>query len=127
MRDTLARLEQTISQRSSAAPDSSYVASLFAKGRGKIAQKVGEEATETIIAALSGDADHLTAESRVGAVCVDGDGVLLGHKFPCRGTGSKQVALQMVQCRNCRPPGLWGRTRSHGKGCDVTSRHHCCL
>jgi phosphoribosyl-ATP pyrophosphohydrolase len=39
------------------------VASLFAKGRGKIAQKVGEEATETIIAALSGDAGHLTAEA----------------------------------------------------------------
>ena len=63
MRDTLARLEQAIAQRSNAAPDSSYVASLFAKGRGKIAQKVGEEATETIIAALSGDADHLTAEA----------------------------------------------------------------
>ncbi len=63
MRDTLARLEQTIAQRSNAAPDSSYVASLFAKGRGKIAQKVGEEATETIIAALSGDANHLTAEA----------------------------------------------------------------
>ena len=63
MRDTLARLEQTIAQRSNAAPDSSYVASLFAKGRGKIAQKVGEEATETIIAALSGDAGHLTAEA----------------------------------------------------------------
>jgi len=63
MRDTLARLEQTIAERSNAAPDSSYVASLFAKGRGKIAQKVGEEATETIIAALSGDADHLTAEA----------------------------------------------------------------
>lgn len=63
MRDTLARLEHTIAQRSNAAPDSSYVASLFAKGRGKIAQKVGEEATETIIAALSGDADHLTAEA----------------------------------------------------------------
>jgi phosphoribosyl-ATP pyrophosphohydrolase len=63
MRDTLARLEQTIAQRSNAAPDRSYVASLFAKGRGKIAQKVGEEATETIIAALSGDAGHLTAEA----------------------------------------------------------------
>lgn len=63
MRDTLIRLEQTIAQRTHAAPDSSYVASLFAKGRGKIAQKVGEEATETIIAALSGDAQQVTAES----------------------------------------------------------------
>lgn len=63
MRDTLIRLEQTIAQRQGAAPDTSYVASLFAKGRGKIAQKVGEEATETIIAALSGDAQHVTAEA----------------------------------------------------------------
>lgn len=63
MHDTLTRLEQTIAQRSGAAPDSSYVASLFAKGRGKIAQKVGEEATETIIAALSGDAHNVTGEA----------------------------------------------------------------
>ena len=63
MRDTLIRLEHTIAQRADAAPDSSYVASLFAKGRGKIAQKVGEEATETIIAAMSGDAQQVTAES----------------------------------------------------------------
>jgi phosphoribosyl-ATP pyrophosphohydrolase len=63
MRDTLIRLEQTIAQRSGAAPDSSYVASLFAKGRAKIAQKVGEEATETVIAALTGDAQEVTAEA----------------------------------------------------------------
>ena len=63
MRDTLTRLEQTIAQRADATPESSYVASLYAKGRGKIAQKVGEEATETIIAALSGDAANVTAEA----------------------------------------------------------------
>jgi phosphoribosyl-ATP pyrophosphohydrolase len=63
MRDTLILLEQTIAQRADAAPEISYVASLCAKGRGKIAQKVGEEATETIIAALSGDAAHVTAEA----------------------------------------------------------------
>ena len=63
MPEPLKRLEHTIAQRSDAAPDSSYVASLFAKGRGKIAQKVGEEATETIIAAMSGDAQQVTAES----------------------------------------------------------------
>ena len=40
MPDTLKRLEHTIAQRSGAAPDSSYVASLFAKGRGKIAQRL---------------------------------------------------------------------------------------
>ena len=39
------------------------MASLFAKGREKIAQKVGEEATETVIAALSGDPAKLTSEA----------------------------------------------------------------
>jgi phosphoribosyl-ATP pyrophosphohydrolase len=63
MRDTLTRLEHTIAQRADAAADSSYVASLFARGRGKIAQKVGEEATEAIIAALSGDRADVTAEA----------------------------------------------------------------
>lgn len=63
MRDTLFRLEQTIAQRASASADQSYVAALFAKGTGKIAQKVGEEATETIIAALSGSTQELTGEA----------------------------------------------------------------
>jgi phosphoribosyl-ATP pyrophosphohydrolase len=63
MRDTLERLEAVIAQRSSAPAESSYVAALFAKGREKIAQKVGEEATETVIAALSGDSAKLTAEA----------------------------------------------------------------
>jgi phosphoribosyl-ATP pyrophosphohydrolase len=63
MSDTLARLEQVIIQRRSASADSSYVASLFARGREKIAQKVGEEATETVIAALSGDPAKLTGEA----------------------------------------------------------------
>ena len=63
MRDTLGRLEAVIAERRSAVADSSYVASLFAKGREKIAQKVGEEATETVIAALSGDPAKLKAEA----------------------------------------------------------------
>jgi phosphoribosyl-ATP pyrophosphohydrolase len=63
MRETLVRLENVIAQRRGAAADSSYVASLFAKGREKIAQKVGEEATETVIAALSGDPAKLTSEA----------------------------------------------------------------
>lgn len=63
MRDTLDRLEAVIAERRGASADSSYVASLFAKGREKIAQKVGEEATETVIAALSGDPAKLTAEA----------------------------------------------------------------
>lgn len=63
MRDTLDRLEAVIAQRRGASADSSYVVSLFAKGREKIAQKVGEEATETVIAALSGDPAKLTSEA----------------------------------------------------------------
>ncbi len=61
--DTLARLEATIAQRMSADPESSYVAKLNAKGLGKIAQKLGEEATETVIAALSEDDKSLTGEA----------------------------------------------------------------
>ncbi len=57
------RLEAVIRQRKGANPASSYVAALFAKGREKIAQKVGEEATETVIAALGGDAEKLTSEA----------------------------------------------------------------
>lgn len=63
MRDTLDRLEAVILQRRGAFADSSYVAALFGKGREKIAQKVGEEATETVIAALSGDPAKLTSEA----------------------------------------------------------------
>jgi phosphoribosyl-ATP pyrophosphohydrolase/phosphoribosyl-AMP cyclohydrolase len=44
-------LEAVIAERKSASPDSSYVASLFAKGINKIAQKVGEEAVEMVIEA----------------------------------------------------------------------------
>jgi phosphoribosyl-AMP cyclohydrolase / phosphoribosyl-ATP pyrophosphohydrolase len=47
----IAHLEQVIEQRRNAAPETSYVASLFAKGMNKIAQKVGEEAVELVIEA----------------------------------------------------------------------------
>ena len=63
MSEVLLRLEALIAERREASPESSYVASLFAKGREKIAQKVGEEATETVIAALSGKPADLTAEA----------------------------------------------------------------
>lgn len=63
MRDTLGRLEATIAERRGASAETSYIAALFAKGREKIAQKVGEEATETVIAALSGDPAKLTSEA----------------------------------------------------------------
>jgi phosphoribosyl-ATP pyrophosphohydrolase len=63
MNNIITRLEILIAQRRSGSGDSSYVASLFAKGREKMAQKLGEEATETVIAALSGDSAKLTSEA----------------------------------------------------------------
>ena len=60
---TLERLEQTIAARRAASPDESYVAKLNAKGLPKIAQKLGEEATEAVIAAVSGSNEELVGES----------------------------------------------------------------
>lgn len=51
MSDVLTQLGEVLEQRKSASPDSSYVSSLHAKGLNKILEKVGEEATETILAA----------------------------------------------------------------------------
>ena len=61
--DILLRLEQTLLARKSAPPGSSYVASLYAKGLDAVLKKVGEEATEAIIAAKGGDSRQLTAEA----------------------------------------------------------------
>jgi len=60
--DTLSRLETTIAARRTAAPDSSYVASLNARGVPVIARKLGEEAVETVIAALTGSREELVGE-----------------------------------------------------------------
>lgn len=73
----LERLEATIAARRGADPDSSYVARLEAKGLAKIAQKLGEEATEAVIAALVGDEDELVGEA---ADVLFHLLVLLGHK-----------------------------------------------
>ena len=61
--DILDRLYHTILTRKSGDPSSSYVASLFAKGPRKIAQKVGEEATETVVASAEGHKGSIIAES----------------------------------------------------------------
>ncbi|WP_260926919.1 phosphoribosyl-ATP diphosphatase [Novosphingobium sp. 9] len=61
--DTLARLEATVAARLQADPESSYVARLKAKGLAKIAQKVGEEGVETVIAALAEDDAALVGEA----------------------------------------------------------------
>lgn len=61
--DTLTRLEQTIADRLKADPDTSYVASLHARGPAVIARKLGEEAVETVVAALAGDREELVGEA----------------------------------------------------------------
>jgi phosphoribosyl-ATP pyrophosphohydrolase len=61
--DALTRLEATVAQRLSADPGESYVASLKARGLPAIARKLGEEATEAVVAALSGSDDELVAEA----------------------------------------------------------------
>lgn len=62
MSDILDRLAETLEQRKSADPASSYVAKLYAKGLDTILKKIGEEATETVIAAKDGDKEHLIYE-----------------------------------------------------------------
>lgn len=57
------RLFAVIEGRRGADPEESYTAKLFARGRAKIAQKTGEEAVETVIAAMSGAPDELAKES----------------------------------------------------------------
>ena len=60
--DTLARLAQVIEDRKSRDPEKSYVARLFSKGTDAILKKIGEEATETVMAAKDGDAQKLVYE-----------------------------------------------------------------
>jgi phosphoribosyl-ATP pyrophosphohydrolase len=61
--DILDRLEATIRARAGDDPTTSYTAKLFARGRGKIAQKLGEEAVETVIAACGPDAAAIIPEA----------------------------------------------------------------
>ena len=63
MSDTLSKLEAAIAARRSADPSASYVAKLHAKGLPKITQKLGEEAVETVIAALAGSREELVGEA----------------------------------------------------------------
>lgn len=59
----LRRLAEVIAERRQADPDSSYVASLFAKGEDAVLKKVAEEAAETLLAAKDGDKLHLVRET----------------------------------------------------------------
>ena len=61
--DTLSRLAATIAERRSADPETSWVARLNARGVPVIARKLGEEAVETVVAALSGSREELVGEA----------------------------------------------------------------
>lgn len=61
--DTLSRLAETIAARRDADPETSWVARLHAKGVPVIARKLGEEALETVIAALGGSREELIGEA----------------------------------------------------------------
>ncbi|WEJ58617.1 phosphoribosyl-ATP diphosphatase [Devosia sp. FJ2-5-3] len=60
---TLEELEQRIALRAAASPDESYTAKLISRGINKASQKLGEEAIEAVIAAVTGDRAELVKES----------------------------------------------------------------
>ena len=60
--DTLARLAQVIESRKSGDPDNSYVARLFRNGHDAILKKIGEEATEVVMACKDGERPKIVAE-----------------------------------------------------------------
>ena len=62
MRDILQRLSEILEERKGADPDSSYVATLYGKGLDAILKKIGEEATETVMAAKDGQPDKIVCE-----------------------------------------------------------------
>ena len=61
--DILHRLTETLEARKNASPESSYVAKLFSKGEDAILKKIGEEATEVILASKEGDIPQLVYET----------------------------------------------------------------
>jgi phosphoribosyl-ATP pyrophosphohydrolase len=61
--DILTKLAAVLEARKAAAPDSSYVAGLYAKGLDAILKKIGEEATETVLAAKGGDPKQIVHET----------------------------------------------------------------
>lgn len=62
MSDILSRLARVLEERKQADPDSSYVAGLYAKGPDAVLKKIGEEATETVLAAKDDDDAQLVYE-----------------------------------------------------------------
>ena len=62
MSDILDRLADTLEARKQASPESSYVAKLYAKGTDAILKKIGEEATETVMAGKDGNVEKIIYE-----------------------------------------------------------------
>lgn len=62
MSDILARLDRVLEQRKQAAADTSYVSSLYRAGLDTMLKKLGEEATETVIAAKNGGTAEIVGE-----------------------------------------------------------------
>lgn len=62
MSDILKQLEQVLGERKNADPESSYVAKLYDKGLDAILKKIGEEATETVMAAKDGNSEQVIYE-----------------------------------------------------------------
>ncbi len=63
MSDILKELAQVLEARKTAEPESSYVAGLYSRGLDAILKKIGEEATETVMAAKDGDRDQVVYET----------------------------------------------------------------
>jgi phosphoribosyl-ATP pyrophosphohydrolase len=61
--DVLEQLADTVDERSAAQPETSYTARLLSQGIEKCAKKLGEEAVETALAAMTTDRDHLISET----------------------------------------------------------------
>ncbi|MET0089326.1 MAG: phosphoribosyl-ATP diphosphatase [Candidatus Thiodiazotropha sp.] len=91
MSDVLQQLSEVLEARKQADPESSYVAKLYAKGLDAILKKIGEEATETVMAAKDGVAEKIVYET---ADLWFHTLVLLAHQ----GLGPDQV-LQELQRR----------------------------
>jgi phosphoribosyl-AMP cyclohydrolase / phosphoribosyl-ATP pyrophosphohydrolase len=93
----LERLEQTIASRKASPPPGSYVAGLLAKGEAAVCRKIGEEATEVMLAALTGEGDQrLVAET---ADLWFHTLVLLG----ARGIGVKEILRELAARHHPRP------------------------
>jgi phosphoribosyl-ATP pyrophosphohydrolase len=101
--DILKKLTETLASRKQASPEDSYVAKLLSKGEDAILKKIGEEATEVILASKGGDKSHLVYETAdLWFHCM----VLLAH----HGLSAEQVLNELA-----RREGLSGLAEKAGR------------